>query len=175
MPGRLLLIVVFVPLLELLLLIEVTRLTSLPVTIGLVVLTGVTGMSLVRWQGLNVWREIKRQLAAGNSPSRQIAHGALIILAGAFLITPGLLTDTVGFSLLIPGIRDWIARQLQTRIWNSATASVRSHVWVSGMEINASGHGNANDRPEANDGPTANAGQMPQVRVVDPGTDRLPE
>ncbi len=175
MRGRLLLIVVIVPMLELLLLMEVTRLTSLPVTIGLVIVTGFTGMSLVRWQGLNVWREIKRQLAAGESPSRQIAHGALILLAGAFLITPGLLTDTVGFCLLIPGIRDWIARQLQTRLWNSAAASVRSHVWVSGMKPDAFARGDANDGPVPDDGPKANPGQQPQVRVVDPGTDRLPD
>lgn len=175
MPGRLLLIVLFVPMLELLLLLEVTRLTSLPVTIGLVIVTGFTGMSLVRWQGLNVWREIRRQLAVGESPSRQIAHGALILLAGAFLITPGLLTDTVGFSLLIPGIRDWIVRQLQARIWNSASASVRNHVWVSGMDSDAFVHGAANDGPMPNDGSAGNAGQQPQVRVVDPRTDRLPE
>ena len=132
MLGRFLLLIVFVPLIELGLLLELTERTSLWTTIAVVLTTGIVGMSLVRWQGIRAWREIQTELASGRSPSRSIISGVMILIAGALLLTPGLLTDTVGFSLLIPPVRSAIAAFIQRHAISSMAAHVRTSFWVSG-------------------------------------------
>jgi UPF0716 family protein affecting phage T7 exclusion len=102
---RFLLLLAIIPLAELWLLIEITKRTSLGLTIALVLFTGMLGVSLVRWQGMKALREIQQQVASGQSPSLSIIGGVLILLAGAFLLTPGIITDTAGFLLLIPQLR----------------------------------------------------------------------
>ena len=169
MAGRLLLLVILVPLIELALLMELTRWTSLPVTVAIVFLTGVTGMTMVRRQGLLAWRQIQQRLASAQSPSAQIMDGVMILLAGAFLITPGPLTDVVGFSLLVPQFRRWLSKKLQARLMKNAGSSFQSHVWVAGGPFSTADHADFGSPPE-----TASE-QRPQVRVVDPNSSRLPE
>ena len=95
--GRLLLLFVLVPALELVLLIELgQRIGTLP-TLGLIVLTGVVGASLARSQGLRVLQELQRETEAGRLPAEPLVDGALILVAGALLVTPGVLTDAFGF------------------------------------------------------------------------------
>lgn len=71
----------------------------------LVLADGVAGALLWRWQGLRVLRRIHDDMTAGRMPADALVDGLLIFLAGALLITPGMLTDVVGFALLIPPIR----------------------------------------------------------------------
>ncbi len=165
MLGRFLVLIVIIPLAELWLLMELTSRTSLWTTIAVVLTTGIVGMSLVRWQGISTWRTIHQQLASGQSPSRTIVSGVLILLAGALLLTPGLLTDSVGFALLIPAVRMTIATHLQKRFVSSVTTSFRSSVWV-----NQAGTPFRTDTAEVSD-----EAERPQVRVVDPGQPRLDE
>ncbi|RQH03489.1 FxsA family protein [Natrarchaeobius oligotrophus] len=68
----------------------------------LVVLTGLVGMLLVRAEGRRTLRKIQRSLAEGTPPTNQLVDGALLIAAGAFLLTPGLVTDVIGFLLVVP-------------------------------------------------------------------------
>jgi len=110
--GKLVLAFILVPLIELTLLMQLYQRTSFVTTLIVVVFTGMLGVNLARQQGLSTWMAIHHQLAEGKNPSAEIMNGVMILLAGAFLMTPGLLTDGVGFALLIP----WIRTRLQVRL-----------------------------------------------------------
>jgi UPF0716 protein FxsA len=99
------------PIVELALLIKLHGMVGLLPTILLVFLTGVAGASLVRHQGLNILFSIRREMDAGRLPAPQMMDGVMILIAGALLVTPGLITDAAGFSLLVPYVR------AQIRLW----------------------------------------------------------
>jgi UPF0716 protein FxsA len=101
-----------VPIVELALLIRIGRVISVGPTIGLVVLTGMVGATLARHQGIRTLARIQTELAGGRMPTGPMVDGLLILVAGLLLITPGILTDGVGFALLIPPARRRIRRRL---------------------------------------------------------------
>lgn len=109
---RLLLLFTLVPVIELMLLIEIGKATSFQFTLALILLTGFIGASLARWQGRQAVVQLKAELAAGRPPAAAAVNGILILVAGAVLLTPGLLTDIFGFSLLIPPVRAWMRARL---------------------------------------------------------------
>lgn len=109
---RLLLLFTLVPIVELAILIWLTRQTSVLTTAAIVLTTGFVGAALAKWQGFRAWNAIRTELAAGRAPAASVADGVLILFAGAFLLTPGLLTDVVGFSLLVPRVRGWMRKRL---------------------------------------------------------------
>ena len=74
-------------------------------TVALVVLTGLIGMILVRAEGRSTLRRFQRKLAAGSPPTDELLDGGLLIASGAFLLTPGLVTDLIGFLLVLPPTR----------------------------------------------------------------------
>lgn len=117
---RLLLLFTVVPFVELLLLIELGRHVGLAPTLALVLATGVLGAALARWQGLATLRRVQTELDAGRLPAGPLVDGLLILVAGAVLLTPGLLTDLLGFALLVPAtraaVRRWVSRALRTRV-----------------------------------------------------------
>lgn len=104
MPLLLLLFVV-VPAVELWLLIEVGSQIGVGNTILLILVTGILGASLARSQGLAVLARVQREMEAGRAPTAGLLEGALILVAGGVLLTPGFLTDVVGLLLLIPFTR----------------------------------------------------------------------
>lgn len=108
--GRLLFLFIVVPLVDLFLLLWISKHTGLPVTIGLVIITGVIGASLARRQGSFVKRQIKDRLAQQQIPTDLLGDGAMIMFAAGLLLTPGLLTDLLGFSLLLPAGRAFYKR-----------------------------------------------------------------
>ena len=91
-----------VPVLELYLLITVGSKIGVFPTIAIVILTGIWGAGLARMQGFRVLTEIQNQLANGNLPTQELVHGAMVLTGGLLLLTPGFLTDIMGFLLLIP-------------------------------------------------------------------------
>lgn len=109
---RLMLLFTLVPLIELALLIKLGQLTNLLTTVAIVVLTGAIGAYLARREGVKTWSRIQQNLAAGASPAVELVNALLILIAGAVLITPGLLTDLVGFALLVPAVRNRVGRKL---------------------------------------------------------------
>ncbi len=135
--ARLLLAVILIPLVELALLAQLSQRLGLATTILVVLVTGFCGVSVARRQGQQAWRQIHQLMAAGQSPSREILDGALILLAGIFLITPGLLTDTVGLCLLIPGLRRKFGQRLQEWFLSQTARRFQSSVWIS--EVSSSG------------------------------------
>jgi len=104
------------PLVELWLLLVVgQRIGWLP-TIALVVVTGMMGASLARYQGFQTVVAIQREMGQGIMPAPRMMDGVMILLAGAMLITPGILTDIMGFLLLVPATRQLIRNYLRIKL-----------------------------------------------------------
>ena len=115
----LLLLFIVVPFVELALLFMLADLTTWWHTLLLVIVTGVVGTWLARSQGLRTYRKIQQSLAAGQMPTDSLLDAAMIFVAGALLLTPGILTDIVGFSLLFPPTRllyrRWLVKRFKAR------------------------------------------------------------
>jgi len=110
--ARLLFLFIAIPLLELALFIKIGGRIGLGPTLGIVFLTAVLGAWLTRRQGLRVLTGIRTELASGRLPQAALVDGLLILFAGALLLTPGFLTDTLGFLLLAPPFRAWFRPRL---------------------------------------------------------------
>jgi UPF0716 protein FxsA len=104
------------PIVEMYLLIEVGGYIGTLPTIGLVMLTAVIGIALLRIQGLATLTRGVGRLQRGEVPAREMAEGILLAVAGALLITPGFVTDGFGFVLLFPPARAAIARWMLSRV-----------------------------------------------------------
>jgi len=105
-----------VPLIEIALFIEVGGAIGLWPTLGVVVLTAVIGTALLRRQGTTEMTRLRAALEGHGDPSAPLVHGAMILFAGALLLTPGFFTDAVGFALLLPPVRDFIFARIRERI-----------------------------------------------------------
>ena len=130
--GRLLLLFVVLPAVELALLIELGSRFGTLHTLTLIVLTGVIGASLARGQGLGVMRQIQAEVAEGRLPATSLVDAAIILVAAALLVTPGVLTDGFGFLCLIPAFRGVVKRILWRRLEDSVRRN-RVHIDV-GLE-----------------------------------------
>ena len=84
--------------------------------LGLAFATAIIGSVLVRRAGLAVIGRIQQRVGDGQLPGRELSHGAAILVAGAFLISPGFITDTLGFLLLVPPVREMIHRIVSRRL-----------------------------------------------------------
>ena len=113
MALRLFLLFTVVPALELWLLIQIGSIIGTIETIILIILTGAIGANLARNQGIQVLGELNQALQEGKSPAKKVAEGLLILGGGLLLITPGVCTDIVGFSVMIPPFRAVLAQVLQ--------------------------------------------------------------
>jgi len=111
--SRLFLIFVGVPLLDLFVLIQVGQWIGLWPTIGLVVVTGFVGATLARSEGLRTLWTIQKEMGQGRLPSEALFDGLAILLGGVLLLTPGILTDLVGFSFLVPGTRRFLLNRIR--------------------------------------------------------------
>jgi len=121
------LILVGVPIIEIGLFIQLGGFLGLWPTLTIVVATALIGSMLLRTQGLSTLEELKRTAETGQSPAGPMANGALILVAGLLLLTPGFFTDSFGFLLMVPPIRTllikWIATRAQMKIYASAANS----------------------------------------------------
>lgn len=118
---NLLILFTVVPIVELALLIQIGKVIDVGPTIALILLTGILGAALARHEGLRTLRQIQNELNAGRMPGRQLVDALMILLAGVLLITPGVLTDGVGFALLLPPVRALMRRWLEKRFRASFT------------------------------------------------------
>lgn len=118
---KILIIFTVVPLLELYILIEAGRTIGLGATVLLVLLTGIAGAWLARSQGTEILRQIQTETAGGRMPATTLLDGALVLVGGLLLLTPGFFTDLLGFSFLAPitrkvwrkGLNVWLQQQIQ--------------------------------------------------------------
>lgn len=120
MLGRLLILFTVVPLLELYLLIEVGSRLGAGFTVVLIALTGGVGALLARMQGFRVLGQIRERLAQDRLPADELLSGGLVLAGGLLLVTPGILTDVVGLTLLLPFVRvrvvQWVKDFLRRKI-----------------------------------------------------------
>lgn len=116
--SRLFLLFAIVPFIELYVLIQVGNELGLFTTLGLVILTAITGAWLARSQGVEVLARIQEEMAQGQAPTNSLLDGACILFAGMLLLTPGFVTDGVGLLLLFPPtrmtIRGWLGKNMAT-------------------------------------------------------------
>ena len=130
--GYLLFAFIVVPLVELWLLMRVGEFLGAGRTIMIVVVTGVVGAAAARQQGASMLRLIQADLASGQMPAPHMLDGLMILIGGLLLATPGLITDTIGFLLLIPVIRNeirqWMRRKLEQKLKDGAI-EVRFGPW----------------------------------------------
>ena len=113
---RLLLLFTTVPLIELALLVEIGKRVGLAATVALVLATGVLGAWLARREGLRTLARLQQELQQGRMPAEPLLDGLMIFVAGAVLLTPGLLTDLFGFLLLVPAGRAVVRRAVAERL-----------------------------------------------------------
>lgn len=122
--AKLLLLFTLVPIVELVLLLEVGRRIGTAATLFLILITGVFGAVIARSQGVAALGRIRAELAGGQIPGPTIVDGVMILVAGAFLITPGFLTDIVGFLCLVPATRRSIRTLLSRAFIGAARRGV---------------------------------------------------
>jgi UPF0716 protein FxsA len=98
-------LMLIVPITEIAVFVVVGQWIGVMPTIALVILTAITGASLLRHQGLGLAMKIRGEMEAGRVPGRDLANGAMMLVAGVLLLTPGFVTDTLGLLLFIPQVR----------------------------------------------------------------------
>ena len=113
---RLLLAFIAVPLIEIALFIQVGGLIGLWPTLLIVLCTAILGSWLVRTQGATELGRLRQSFSSLQDPSEPLANGAMILFAGALLLTPGFFTDACGFALLVPGIRARAFQAIKSRV-----------------------------------------------------------
>lgn len=120
-------IFILTPIIEISLFIKLGGYLGLVPTIALVFLTAIVGVTLLRIQGMATLLRAKTRMAEGRMPAQEMAEGILLAVAGAFLLTPGFFTDTVGFILLFPPAR------------RGVYAFLKSRMTIQGVNMNAGG------------------------------------
>ena len=110
-----------VPLVEIYVLLEVGGIVGVLPTIGLVVLTAIIGAGLIRAQGIATLGRVQQELDRGELPAVGIIEAALLLVAGALLLTPGFVTDTIGFLILVPPLRRRVIQSFLAKRMQAAT------------------------------------------------------
>lgn len=110
--GRIFFFIFAFALLEVLVLAKVAGLIGWPITIVATVVTALLGSYLFRRQGLETWVRLNERMQRGDMPGQEMVEGIMLLLGGALLITPGFITDAVGFALLLPGSRRAMASKV---------------------------------------------------------------
>ena len=131
MKFLMLLIFIGVPLAEIAVFIKVGDIIGIGATVALVILTAIIGVALLKRQGLAAMDKARTSVDAGELPVESVIDGVCLLVAGAFLLTPGLITDTAGFLLLVPPLRHGLARWAfakikesgNFRVWSSQSTS----------------------------------------------------
>ena len=109
---KLLILFVIVPVTELYILIEVGKKIGSLTTIGIIILTGIIGAYLVKGQGFMILKKIQNDLNEGIMPGDSLIQGVIILAGGILLLTPGFVTDIIGFIFLIPVSRRVVKKYL---------------------------------------------------------------
>ncbi len=128
MAGLILLAFIVIPIIEIAVFIQVGGAIGVWLTIGLTLLTAVAGTILLRTQGLATLARAQATLASGEPPVAEMLDGMCILAAGALLLAPGFVTDTIGLLLFVPAVRRLLGRAL----WRAFERSGHIHVWSGG-------------------------------------------
>lgn len=131
MPFLIILIFLGIPILEIAVFIQAGEIFGLWPTLAAIVVTAVVGATLIRAQGMAALHRARQSLARDRIPVSEVFTGICLLIAGALLLTPGFVTDTVGFLLLVPPLRAVLGRWILT----AAMRSRNTRMWVNGEEI----------------------------------------
>ncbi len=126
--GRMAFLLVFIgiPLIEIALFVVVGERIGLLWTIFIVIATAIAGTSLLRMQGAGALANARAAMDSGRLPVESVADGVFLLIAGILLLTPGFLTDFIGFLLFIPGLRHTIGRAIWQRLAASGLVDIHS-------------------------------------------------
>ena len=95
-------------------------------TVALVVLTAFIGVAMLRQQGLATLLRANQRMSEGSLPAEELLEGIFLAVGGALLLTPGFVTDAIGFTLLTPGFRKMLAKTLLAKMIESGQSKVHS-------------------------------------------------
>jgi len=129
--ARLLILFLTIPILELFVFLLVGQRIGIPMTLAIIIFTAVLGSYLTKSQGLKAIAKYQESLAQGRLPHEAIIESLLILIAGALLITPGFLTDSIGFALLVPSVRAYIRGRVEK--------SLKERIQLAGQDVGAAG------------------------------------
>jgi len=120
MVAKLFVVFLTVPIIELSLLLTIGAKIGIWATLVIIISTAMLGASLTRREGLKTWWRFQEKLTTGAFPNEELLDGLMILVAGALLLTPGFLTDAIGFILLIPGsrrvVKGWLRQRFNQHI-----------------------------------------------------------
>jgi len=118
--ARLLILFITIPVVELILFMKIGSRIGIVPTVGIILVTGILGAWLTKLQGMRTLARYQQAMNEGRLPHEEVIDGLMILVAGVVLLTPGFLTDTVGFLLLVPVVRGvvrkWLAQYLKGKI-----------------------------------------------------------
>lgn len=154
--ALLLVLLVVVPIIELYVFIQVSSAIGFLNALGIVILISIFGCWLVKRAGTKVWARFNEQLVAQRTPSKEVADGVCLLIAGALLIVPGFITDAIGLLLLLPPIRSVASKALVRRYTGRAGFRVITATYGSG-DGTIIDTGTAEPRP-----PTSPPGELPR-------------
>lgn len=132
MIGILFLLLLGIPIAELYVIIQVSQGIGFLETLGLLIAISAAGAYLLRYQGMATWKRLQATMARGEVPTKEVTDGALIVIGGALLLTPGFITDAVGLLLLFPPTRAAIKGVARKTFGRMAQRRTRIMVWGSG-------------------------------------------
>jgi UPF0716 protein FxsA len=171
---RLIGLLLLIPLLDAVLLVVFGWYFNWVLVVLLVVLTALVGLLLVRAEGRHTLRKIQRKAASGEAPTNELLDGALLLVAGAFLLTPGLVTDAIGFLLVVPltryPIRTLLKKFVVVPYADEKTGGfVTGNVYLGGFPDEGMGGSGAGPNARSGDGPDGGAddGGFGNARDVD--------
>ncbi|MDO6564031.1 FxsA family protein [Amphritea sp. 1_MG-2023] len=112
----LLLLFIIIPVIEITVLINVGQAIGAWYTVGLVLLSAFIGVNMLRYQGLSTLARAQQRMNSGQIPGNEMVEGIVLAVGGALLLTPGFVTDVIGFLCLIPYTRQWLSRFVMSRV-----------------------------------------------------------
>lgn len=113
--GKILALFVVLPFIELYLLLQLAEVTSPFFTFATIISTGIVGAFFAKQQGQKVYSNIQGELQLGRLPGDNLLHGLCVLVGGILLLTPGLISDTIGLLLLLPLTRTIFSRWLKRK------------------------------------------------------------
>jgi len=131
--ARLFLLFVTIPVIELFIFLVIGQRIGIPMTLGIILFTGFLGAYLAKSQGLKALARYQESLSRGRLPHEAIIESLLILIAGVLLLTPGFLTDSIGFALLVPSVRTFIRGMIEK--------SLKERLTVAGRDLGAPARG----------------------------------
>ncbi len=126
---------VLIPFTELVILLEVGESIGAMSTIGVIITTALIGYALFKHQGFKTWQKVQQRMAQGEMPSQQVIEGMVILVAGALMITPGLITDVLGLFCLLPFTRKLALTFIGKRIAGKLKSHTSSHFYYTEQHV----------------------------------------